>query len=113
MKNIKKILLFLGAVSLIIYGKTNADKLKDGSTGSEVKTVIEEKETVMTSKKEENTQQQGTPKSAEPATGPVSEEKNTTVTTPKTTAKSKTVIKKPVSTKGSETVKKGSFGRVR
>ena len=71
MKNIKKILLFLGAVSLIIYGKTNADKLKDGSTGSEVKTVIEEKEKVMTSKKEENTQQQGTPKSAEPTTRPV------------------------------------------
>ena len=51
MKNIKKILLFLGAVSLIIYGKTNADKLKDGSTGSEVKTVIEEKETVKHLKK--------------------------------------------------------------
>lgn len=41
MKNIKKILLFLGAISLVVFGKTNADRLRNNTAESAKKTVVE------------------------------------------------------------------------
>ena len=43
MKNIKKTLLFLGAISLVVFGKTNADRLRNNTAESAKKTVVEEK----------------------------------------------------------------------